>query len=478
MLYAFVQKQKALKSASQMNITYVVGGRYSVDGNIVHRYVITRDKDLEDTKKAFSVVTSLHIYSIQKCRLKDSNSLYTIDYDIQQQHNSEDNRWSHIYCPAAKRLADNGAHRGRDAHKVNGVLHDDKKSSTSKMVNGESGSSHTSKGLSTLGTEQKSKASGAKAKKGQMSALEMFAAKPSASKNEKGNRKKAEDAPDDKDDKSKAAQTKPDSSKAGGMKSFFGQNTTVKKVSEKPGTPGSEKEVNAQQKSETISEKPNQTIESNNKKRELSSGDEEDPLPSKLSKTVKADSKDNKVSKGGQKKVQKKEDDKKAELTKSSKTGKKKAVTSESDEEPEEKPKKRRKRMKELPKEDSSDDEETVVNAEADQKPPPDQGSNSSESPLPQQQPQQTEKDAGRRRKRKRELKSKTYMNDEGFMVTEKVWESDSTDASDNEVQITEPQTTKEKQPSPAKKPSKRIHTDMKNKGTKQASLTSFFKKT
>jgi len=64
------------------------------------------------------------------------------------------------------------------------------------------------------------------------------------------------------------------------------------------------------------------------------------------------------------------------------------------------------------------------------------------------------------------------------FAVTEKVWESDSTDASDNEVQITEPQTTKEKQPSPAKKPSKRIHTDMKNKGTKQASLTSFFKKT
>jgi len=34
-----------------------------------------------------------------------------------------------------------------------------------------------------------------------MSALEMFAAKPSASKNEKGNSRKLEDAPDDKDDK-------------------------------------------------------------------------------------------------------------------------------------------------------------------------------------------------------------------------------------------------------------------------------------
>ena len=35
MLYAFVQKQKESKSTSQLNITYIVGGRSSVDGEIV-----------------------------------------------------------------------------------------------------------------------------------------------------------------------------------------------------------------------------------------------------------------------------------------------------------------------------------------------------------------------------------------------------------------------------------------------------------
>ncbi|KAJ7375535.1 DNA polymerase delta subunit 3, partial [Desmophyllum pertusum] len=70
MLYAFVQKQKASKAASHLNITYIIGGRCSVNGDIVHRYVITQDENLEETKKTFSPVTSLHIYSIQKCKLK------------------------------------------------------------------------------------------------------------------------------------------------------------------------------------------------------------------------------------------------------------------------------------------------------------------------------------------------------------------------------------------------------------------------
>ena len=62
------------------------------------------------------------------------------------------------------------------------------------------------------------------------------------------------------------------------------------------------------------------------------------------------------------------------------------------------------------------------------------------------------------------------------FSVTEKVWESESTDASDDEIQITEP-SVKEKRPSPVKTTSKNTHVDVKNKGAKQASLTSFFKK-
>ena len=63
--------------------------------------------------------------------------------------------------------------------------------------------------------------------------------------------------------------------------------------------------------------------------------------------------------------------------------------------------------------------------------------------------------------------------------VTEKVWESQSTDASDDEPQIViKLPVSREKRPSPVKKTgAKKTHTDMKSKEVKQSSLTSFFKK-
>lgn len=32
-------------------------------------------------------------YSLSVCYFQDSNTLFTVDYDIQQQHNTEDNRF-------------------------------------------------------------------------------------------------------------------------------------------------------------------------------------------------------------------------------------------------------------------------------------------------------------------------------------------------------------------------------------------------
>jgi len=144
MLYAFAQKQKTSKSASHLNITYIVGGRCSLDGEKVHRYVITQDENLEETKKSFSVVTSLHIYSIQKCQLKDSNSLYTVDYDMQRQHNNESNRWSHVHCSAAVPLADKGVSRG--TRRINGLANGEK-CPTIKLVNGSCEPGTTQKGI-------------------------------------------------------------------------------------------------------------------------------------------------------------------------------------------------------------------------------------------------------------------------------------------------------------------------------------------
>ena len=63
--------------------------------------------------------------------------------------------------------------------------------------------------------------------------------------------------------------------------------------------------------------------------------------------------------------------------------------------------------------------------------------------------------------------------------VTEKVWESQSTDTSDDEPQIIiKPPVSREKRPSPVKKTgAKKTHTDMKSKKVKESSLPSFFKK-
>ena len=59
-----------------------------------------------------------------------------------------------------------------------------------------------------------------------------------------------------------------------------------------------------------------------------------------------------------------------------------------------------------------------MTNAEPNKEVSPDQESTKSESPLPQQKQQQpAEKDASRpTRKRKKVVKSKTFMNDEGYM--------------------------------------------------------------
>ncbi|XP_020620218.1 DNA polymerase delta subunit 3-like isoform X1 [Orbicella faveolata] len=315
MLYAFAQKQKTSKSASHLNITYIVGGRCSLDGEKVHRYVITQDENLEETKKSFSVVTSLHIYSIQKCQLKDSNSLYTVDYDMQRQHNNESNRWSHVHCSAAVPLADKGVSRG--TRRINGLANGEK-CPTIKLVNGSCEPGTTQKGTSNLASEQKGKIPGPKSKKGQMSALEsMFAAKPSSSKPEKSKSEKPQDSNDASCEEPKVGQGKTDSNKAGSIKSsFFGKATTVKKASEKPGSTEKDKEV-ISKKTETVPKKQNDTAKSlSEKKRELPpEDDEEDPLPSEISKAIKSDSAESKVVKGDKKEIQKKEENK-AETTK------------------------------------------------------------------------------------------------------------------------------------------------------------------
>ncbi|WAR27412.1 DPOD3-like protein [Mya arenaria] len=104
------------------------------------------------------------------------------------------------------------------------------------------------------------------------------------------------------------------------------------------------------------------------------------------------------------------------------------------------------------------------------------------EDPIPNNPPieESNKGGKGKRRVKRRKHVNKTYMDKDGFMVTEKVWEEESTDASEAEEPVAKeakkgPQTkspAKGKRKASPKKPSP----GKKNSG-KQTSLTSFFKK-
>ncbi|KAM3933215.1 DNA polymerase delta subunit 3 [Leptodactylus fuscus] len=150
------------------------------------------------------------------------------------------------------------------------------------------------------------------------------------------------------------------------------------------------------------------------------------------------------------------------------------ANMSDSEEEPDKLVKKRRRIKK--PQPDSSDDEDAgPVPQEVKTPPPPPPEPVVKMETEPEPQTQSGEK----RRKRKRVLKSKTFLDEEGCMVTEKVYESESCTDSGEEFTTSKPSA----KPSTASKPETKAETKTAkktaaaSKGTKQASIMGFFQK-
>ncbi|XP_053564731.1 DNA polymerase delta subunit 3 [Bombina bombina] len=168
-----------------------------------------------------------------------------------------------------------------------------------------------------------------------------------------------------------------------------------------------------------------------------------------------------------------------SEPTKKKKSRKKRA---DSDEE-EEKTVKKRRRIKK-PQSDSSEDESVPGPCEV--KTPPPSPPPPSPPPSPPQQTVKTEVDSqlqplpgGKRRKRRRVLKSKTFLDDEGCIVTEKVYESESCTDSEEEFAKSKPTTSVKSSSTGASKPETKTSkkAPVANKGTKQASIMGFFQK-
>ncbi|XP_037537847.1 DNA polymerase delta subunit 3 isoform X2 [Nematolebias whitei] len=146
----------------------------------------------------------------------------------------------------------------------------------------------------------------------------------------------------------------------------------------------------------------------------------------------------------------------------------------ESDGEEEKMEKKKRRRIK-RPEPDSSD--EDVI---PDSPQPPETKEPSPEKDV--EAPQLSQGTATKTRKRRRVLKSHTFQDNEGCIVTEKVYESESYSETEDDFQPAKraprdfkaklPSSSKEKEKKAAKKSSASSH-----KGTKQASIMGFFQK-
>ncbi|XP_077998590.1 uncharacterized protein LOC144451579 isoform X3 [Glandiceps talaboti] len=101
MLYTFATKQK--KTKSPVCVTYLVCGQQSTkDGNRVQKVAIVREEELEDAKSRLDKVGSVHVYSVHKSHLRNSNALYTTDYDITKESLNESNKFSAIQCDKAR----------------------------------------------------------------------------------------------------------------------------------------------------------------------------------------------------------------------------------------------------------------------------------------------------------------------------------------------------------------------------------------
>ncbi|KAM4604623.1 DNA polymerase delta subunit 3 [Polymixia lowei] len=149
----------------------------------------------------------------------------------------------------------------------------------------------------------------------------------------------------------------------------------------------------------------------------------------------------------------------------------------DSDSEEEKKGTKKRRRIRK-PQPDSSDDDDVIPDSpqrqEVREPSPRPGGEQKSVSPP-------NEPSVSKRRKRRRVLKSRTFVDEEGCIVTEKGYESESYSETEDCVQSSKPAP---KDPVPAKPPtSKEEKKSQKktsantNKGTKQASIMGFFQK-
>ncbi|XP_062602708.1 DNA polymerase delta subunit 3-like isoform X2 [Saccostrea cucullata] len=400
MLYTFVEKQR--KKKENVTATYFVSGLSKPrDGIQLYTCTVVPEEDLESYKDSLSMIHSVHVYSVQKASLKDSNSLYTADYDSVKENLFDIHKYSSIKYDKAKPTSDVKRPQAKSVKEE-------------PKVNQANGSTTTT----ANGHPTKSKKDAKKAGIAGMFANASKKTEDSSSKNTED--KKTEDhkleteglSAGPKQDKKSQKETK-----KGGVMNFFANHTGKK------GAP----------KSEEI-----------------------------------------------QKEDKQKEEKKKDSQPKQNGKGKRSKKTRDADSDEEGGRKKRRRIRMEMS--DSSEEEmdyespapSPVPSPPRDPSPVP--NTPEKESPKKEEETVKPTQNGERHRVRRRKLVPKTFMDDDGFMVTEKVWESESTDASDTEPPPPVKETPKAASPQ-KKKASPKKKSPPSAASRKQMSISSFFVK-
>ncbi|XP_062052694.1 DNA polymerase delta subunit 3 isoform X3 [Lepus europaeus] len=431
MLYDYVERKRKENSGAQLHVTYLVSGSLIQNGHSCHKVAVVREDKLEAVKSKLAVTASIHVYSIQKAMLKDSGPLFNTDYDILKSNlqNCSNNicvlRFSAIQCAAAVPRAPAESSSSKKFEQSNLQV------PSETQVNNEP----TTNGHGPPASKQVSQQP-----KGIMG---MFAAK-AATKTQDANKETKTEAKDVTN--ASSAGTKA-SGKGNVMSNFFGKAAMNKlKVNL-----DSEQAV----KEEKIVEQP-----------PVSVTEPKLAAPAGLKKPSR-----------------------KAELVKMQQKEKKrgKRVDLSDDETKEtENMKKKRRRIK-LPDSDSSEDEVCpdspgAYEAESLSPPPPVSPPPESVPKTDPELPPIKSSTGENRRKRKRVLKSKTFLDVEGCMVTEKVYESESCTDSEEELTMKTasvhrpPAMTVKKEPKEERKGPKK-GTAALGKANRQVSITGFFQR-
>ncbi|XP_074428332.1 DNA polymerase delta subunit 3 isoform X2 [Larus michahellis] len=421
MLYDYVERKRKENSGAQLHVTYLVAGDLIQNGHVCHKVAVVREDKLEAMKSKLAMIASVHVYSIQKALLKDSGPLYNTDYDIVKTNLHNCSKFSAIHCAAAvpRTLAE--VSQVQTSVQADSQTPSDTNAVSVPVVNGHGPSTAKQ-------TLQQPKG-----------IMGMFAAK-AASKPQDTNKETKAEA---KETPGVSAVSSKPPAKGNIMNNFFGKAAMNKlKVNSVPEQPKEEKVVKPSVPEAEPESSPNTVAEKPGKKTEPARSQQKD----KKSKMKRVDKSDN-----------------------------------EEERDPENL-KKKRKRIKQL-QSDSSDEEDVPL------PPTPEEEKAPSPPPVPalktELEPASTEVSAGgRKRKRKRVLKSKMFIDsEEGCMVTEKVYESESCTDSEDDFAKAKPPAAHKQPAQPLKKEPKEEKKNLKkgaataNRANKQVSIMGFFQK-